>query len=294
MTETPPYPGTPRKVLLATDLSARCDRALERAVGIAQRDDAQLIILHVFEAPGEPPAAHGNGPESPAPRPPDMPALVKQRIQRGLRSDSADFVGKATVLMEEGNPAEVIEQIAMSEHVDLIVTGIARERPFTSRPVILGETVEKLLRRLPAPILIVRNRPLAAYQRIVVATDLSEPSAHALQLALRFFPVQTLHLLLATDMQGEANDQGERIAELDGFLSSFFLPDGDRERLVPVIEPGAPPQVVREFVQRHGADLVVLGTRGRGAMLEALLGSTAKSILAMLPCDALVVRRPAQ
>ena len=44
-----PTPGAPRKILLATDLSARGDRALERAVSIAQRNDAALIILHVFE-----------------------------------------------------------------------------------------------------------------------------------------------------------------------------------------------------------------------------------------------------
>jgi nucleotide-binding universal stress UspA family protein len=33
----------------------------------------------------------------------------------------------------------------------------------------------------------------------------------------------------------------------------------------------------------------VLGTRGRGAVLQALLGSVAKRILAILPCDALVI-----
>ena len=51
-------------------------------------------------------------------------------------------------------------------------------------------------------------------------------------------------------------------------------------------------QLVREYVQVSGADLVVLGTHGRGAMLEAIMGSVAKSILATLPCDALVVRGP--
>ena len=63
---------------------------------------------------------------------------------------------------------------------------------------------------------------------------------------------------------------------------------------VPLVEPGSPRQIVREFAQLHGVDLVVLGTHGRGALLEALLGSGAKSILSTLPCDALVVRGPGQ
>jgi nucleotide-binding universal stress UspA family protein len=85
-----------------------------------------------------------------------------------------------------------------------------------------------------------------------------------------------------------------RAEELRAFLASIFIPEVDRKRLVPSIEPGAPQQLVREYVQMHGADLVVLGTRGRGAVLEAFVGSTAKGILSTLPCDALIVRGPRQ
>lgn len=76
------------------------------------------------------------------------------------------------------------------------------------------------------------------------------------------------------------------------FLASTFMSEDDRMRLVQLIEPGSPQHLIREYVQLHDADLVVLGTRGRGAIREALLGSTTKSILSTLPCDALVVRGP--
>ena len=82
--------------------------------------------------------------------------------------------------------------------------------------------------------------------------------------------------------------------ELAAFLDSMVLPEEARRRLVTLIEPGGPAHLVREYVRDRGADLVVLGSHGRGAMLEALLGSTAKSILSSLPCDALVVRGPRQ
>ena len=38
--------------------------------------------------------------------------------------------------------------------------------------------------------------------------------------------------------------------------------------------------------------LVVLGTHGRSAFFEVLIGSVAKQIMEELPCDALVVRDP--
>jgi nucleotide-binding universal stress UspA family protein len=83
-----------------------------------------------------------------------------------------------------------------------------------------------------------------------------------------------------------------RAEELREFLSAIFLPDDDRKRIIPMIEPGHPKQIIREYVQMHGGDLVVLGTHGRGAVMEAIVGSTTKSILSTLPCDALVVRGP--
>jgi nucleotide-binding universal stress UspA family protein len=208
------------------------------------------------------------------------------------------------VLIEGGRPAEVIEQVATSERVDLVITGIAREGMFASRPVILGKTVDQLLRTLTVPILIVRNRAREAYQHIVVTTDFSVPSGRALQAALRFFPAQTLYLLhaseapyatLVDDSAKHARSfQEVRAVELEGFLGSIFLPENALKYIVPLVEPGNPQQLVRDYVQTHGADLVVLGTHGRGAVLEAFIGSAAKSILSTLPCDALVVRGPRQ
>jgi len=40
--------GPPKAILLATDLSARCDRALDRAALLASEWQAQLIIVHAL------------------------------------------------------------------------------------------------------------------------------------------------------------------------------------------------------------------------------------------------------
>lgn len=294
--------GGMRKILLATDLSARGDRALERAVDIARRHDSRLIIVHVFEELEESTLTYGTRAVPSWHRPPDAVTMMKQRIRHGLRSDLGDAVEKAVIVIEAGNPADVIERLATSEQVDLVVTGVAREGMFASRPVVLGKTVEQLLRRLPIPILIVKNRARDAYQHIVVTTDFSQPSAHALQMAVRFFPSQPLQLLHASEVPystlvDHSNPHAERYEaaraeEMREFLASVFLPESDRRRLIPMMEPGHPAQIIRDYVQAHGADLVVLGTQGRGAVMEAFLGSTTKSILATLPCDALVVRGP--
>ena len=49
MTTSSSNPSTLRRLLLATDLSARCDRALDRAIAIAAETQAHLTVLHAFE-----------------------------------------------------------------------------------------------------------------------------------------------------------------------------------------------------------------------------------------------------
>jgi nucleotide-binding universal stress UspA family protein len=293
---------TLRKVLLATDLSARCDRALDRAVAIAANNNAQLVILHVIEEFQESNLTYGGDPLPSWRAPPNAVERAKIRIREAIQADVGDTLERATVIVREGEPAEVIESVATSEGIELIVTGIAREGLFASRPVVLGRTVEKLLRRMSVPILIVRNRPRASYRHVLVTTDCSEPSAHALQVALSFFPLQTLHLLHAFQVPyaGTVTDprqyaEGFRqtyTMEVASFLEAMVLPADARRRLVTLVEEGLPAPLVHDYVRDRGADLVVLGTRGRGAVLEALLGSTAKSILFSLACDALLVRAP--
>ena len=50
MNKAPWLNGPPTRVLLATDLSARCDRALDRAVQLAQQWQAQLVAVNVAES----------------------------------------------------------------------------------------------------------------------------------------------------------------------------------------------------------------------------------------------------
>jgi nucleotide-binding universal stress UspA family protein len=161
-----------RKILLATDLSARSDRAMDRASMLARRHGAELFVVHVLE---------------PTPEMLDAqtvrfsPLAARDRlieiVRRDLSSDLGDAGGRVTMRIEEGNPAEVILGIANEQSCDVIVTGVARNE--TLGRFTLGKTVNRLLRASDIPLLIVTDRARKPYQKIVVATDFSEVSQHA-------------------------------------------------------------------------------------------------------------------
>jgi nucleotide-binding universal stress UspA family protein len=53
---------------------------------------------------------------------------------------------------------------------------------------------------------------------------------------------------------------------------------------------GNPADVIIEEARESGADLIVVGTRGRNAARRLALGSVSTNIIAHAPCDVLVVR----
>jgi nucleotide-binding universal stress UspA family protein len=57
---------------------------------------------------------------------------------------------------------------------------------------------------------------------------------------------------------------------------------------------GTPATVIEEYAERGGADLVVIGTHGRGGISRLLLGSVAERVLRRAPQPTLIVRPRAQ
>jgi nucleotide-binding universal stress UspA family protein len=53
---------------------------------------------------------------------------------------------------------------------------------------------------------------------------------------------------------------------------------------------GDPAGVIADEARESGADLIVVGTRGRGVVARAVLGSVSTRLVHEAPCDVLVVR----
>jgi nucleotide-binding universal stress UspA family protein len=280
--------GRPRNLLLATDLSCRCDRALDRALMLAAAWGARLQVLHVPE--GDEPE---QGPEALPGR--SLRALAERQLHAAARDQSIE----AEIVIERGNPVEVILRKANELDCDLIVTGIARSGSLAR--TILGTTVEQLVHRAPMPVLVVKARPWRAYQKVVAASDFSDSAAHALRRALSMFPDARMTLVHAYRVPFEGfisrdANEAELLAdaqrECAAFLASLDAPPDTLARMECLIRYGTPESVVGRHVWENDTDLVVMGTHGRSGRFGILMGSTAERLLISLPCDVMVVREP--
>lgn len=288
-----PLPFPPAKILLATDLSCRCDRALDRAVWLARAWNAALVIVHVLEPR---PEDSVRGEDIPSwRRPPERAAVVERQI----RSDMIGALHSVIVRVEDGDPAKRIAEIAREEGCGLIVTGVARDQTFER--ALLGATVDRLIRNAPAPVLVVRARAKAAYEKIVVATDFSVSSRYALDTASRHFAnaeIALLHafhvpfegLTTSTDIRQQSREQLQ--IEADAFMAKWDASDQLKRRVQVLIEHGAPEPLLQALVDDGKADLIVIGSHGRSAVFDILIGSTAKRIMESARADVLLVREP--
>ena len=61
--------------------------------------------------------------------------------------------------------------------------------------------------------------------------------------------------------------------------------------VVTAVESGAPAARIVRYAERHGVDLIVVGTHGRTGVTRALLGSVAERVVRTAPCPVLAVAR---
>jgi nucleotide-binding universal stress UspA family protein len=274
-------------ILFITDLSARCDRAMDRAVSLAQAHGLGLVALHVIDT------AWLQKLTQPAWRTPqqDHLALAQKRLTEDLGSPVVDL----SVVVQSGNPVQVIEQVASTHGCSLIVSGTARDE--TLGRIVLGGTVERLARSTNTPLLVVRRRPFAHYARVLLATDFSASAHQAFKTARQFCDLERIGLYHALDSVAglyeldqpalEEQISMQRQAMRDFYQASIGA--AAPEALEITIEQGRAQTLLPVFCDKHAIDLVVLGTRGASGLVRAAMGSVAESLLNQLPCDVMLV-----
>ena len=127
-----------RNVLLATDLQRRTDRAMDRAVALAQEWNVGLVIAHAIE---------GSPDGWPRARPTDPRGAAKQRIRDDLRDPLPQ---RLDLVVERGDAVRLILDTIKQRDCGLVVTGVARDSGFGR--VSAGETVDALARVSPVPV----------------------------------------------------------------------------------------------------------------------------------------------
>lgn len=138
-------------------------------------------------------------------------------------------------------------------------------------------------------------------KRIVVATDFTENSLPALEMAFNLsletqatlylvnvleIPAITAPPMAAMHIPIEEMREGalERLEQL--------IPENweSEAQIETAVLTGPPADTIADFAEEKGADMIIVGTHGRKGLARVFLGSTAESLLREAPCQVLVVK----
>lgn len=295
-----------RKIVVGCDLSAPSDQALDRAIAIAAKHGATLVLVHA-QADDAPVKDVDNamlaqlGEVSAAIR-------VEAAHQIADRLASIQSFGVATELISRvGPPDEVITKAAVEHEAELIVLGSHGHTGITR--LLLGSVASATIRLATCDVLVVRGTPKKGTYRVpLVATDFSPAAEHSIEkTAALCDPGVPIHVMHSWELPagswgasilGQARFPWSSVrdavlssaqAQADALIARHA---GSGNALDVELVQGPPASTITATAERHGCDLITVGAHGRRGVRLLLLGSVAESAVRHSPCSVLVVHAP--
>uniref|UniRef100_A0A7C3Z850 Universal stress protein n=1 Tax=Desulfobacca acetoxidans TaxID=60893 RepID=A0A7C3Z850_9BACT len=268
----------PCRLLVCTDGSPASKGASEAAFALARRWPCRIWVLQVLEYnPGFACQAL------------DSIAQWEREARENLQailSRVAESALSAEIVLRQGEAApRAILAEAEQRQPDLIVMG--RRGRGEVAGMLMGSVTARVIGLSPVNVLVVpRNAPLT-FQRLLVAVDGSPCSEAAWQEALSLSKAWASYLAAVSVAPKEAD-----IPETKRILEKL-QDDADREGdpLDTLMLRGAPGEAVIRAAQTRGADLFILGSRGRTGLSRLFMGSVAEWVIGRARCPVLIVKR---
>ena len=276
------------RIVVAVDGSDTAQEALRWAVGLAQALGAEVVAVHAVGLLEE---LHDSGVPEHAWR-----AGLRDLVETTWCAPLARARCTHRVELRDGHPVDVVLGAADDEHAAVLVVG--SRGVGTNLAMALGSTSLRVLQAARVPVLVVPDAsdgaPLGgsvALRRILVGLDRSEPSFAALELAsdladllggslsvlevIDYVPPFPLGTSTAVTSKGEE----QALERAIGLLESEVRDIRTQNISVQVIvRSGDPAPTLLAIADDVDADLVVVGTRGRGGPADLLLGSVARTV----------------
>lgn len=141
-----------QRILIATDFSDTCSRAIEYGVMMAKTLGASLHVLHVLQ--DDTPLVVDGLTYLPTNFFEELEQRAAARLEEVIPKSDRDKLA-VTLVMRRGSPFMEIIRYARDQKMDLIVVGTHGRGAFAH--VLMGSVAEKIVRKAPCPVLTVRH-----------------------------------------------------------------------------------------------------------------------------------------
>ena len=307
-----------KNILFVADAELKGGDALNRAVTLAENNQAHLTVVSIIE---------------------ELPVSGSEEIQGISMSELHDAIIDKRRLQLESLLSSISTKIQISSKVLSGVTFLTLIREVLSRKndllikmvqeegfmdKLFGSSDMHLLRKCPCPVWLIKSSRQGQYKKIMAAIDFdpfnNKPEENALNrrilqmsAALALSDFSELHIIHVWHAYGESSMRSglayQPAAYVDAYaerihknhqhslerLLADTLEQGGRDAkdyLKPKIHlvKGFAKDRIPEIVKEEKIDLIMMGTVGRTGIPGFLMGNTAETVLNRIDCSVLAVK----
>jgi nucleotide-binding universal stress UspA family protein len=290
-------------IMVPLDGSSFGEYALPLALGIAQRAGARVELVHICTPPL--PSVFADGLVNPNLVEPPLDLAGEQArayLDQLAQRLAPNWHVPLSTVVRYGPAADTLFDYAVEAAPDLVVMTTHGYGPLSR--FWLGSVADKLIRRLPMPILLARPTEASidllaathapAVQHILIPLDGSALAEEILRpaVALGMLTGATYTLLQALDpLVAEHTTppysvglDRSMLAEIRERALAYLEQIADRRRAQSLVVQTelvvAPPHVaILDYAQEHAVDLIAMATHGQGGVARLLLGSVADKVV---------------
>ena len=219
-------------------------------------------------------------------------AVARETINRTLKDTAISARLRENLSVWFGPPAVVMQQVTRERRAGLVVLG-GKHHTALER-WLAGSTSLHVVRTSEVPVLIAGGRP-SPFRRVLVAADLSRAAGPTVALAERFARLVGAELRVLTvfeplpDLPGiPPMDPADYYALAQETLERDIWPLVKTNGVAKLVRHGTVVDTLLREATEWRADVLVVGSHGKGWAQRVLLGSVTERLINQLPASLLV------
>ncbi|HAU03929.1 MAG TPA: universal stress protein UspE, partial [Pseudoalteromonas shioyasakiensis] len=288
-----------KRILAVIDPTKEQQHSLSRSIDLAKKSGATITaFLSIYDFSYEMTTM--------------LSADEREAMREAVIKDRQEWLNEQIALYPEltidscvvwhNRPYEAIIKYTLASKADIVVKATRSHDDL--RSVIFTPTDWHLVRKCPAPVLLVKEHDWPQDGKIVAAVNVgTEDREHAqlndrlTNIALDYAKLLSGHVHLANCYPGTPLNIAIEVPEFDPESYNASVKNHHIEEMekhsnqynIPLdschVREGLPEKVIPQVAKELDAELVIIGTVGRVGISAALIGNTAEHVIDELNCD---------
>ncbi len=263
------------KILIPVDFSETSLNAVEHASVIAQKVNAELILLHVVERHWE--QFSIIQPELAIPNPSEITKIIEAKLEQIATDIFTKYKVKSTAVTTDGSIFSEILSISEENNIDLVIMGTHGTKGVVQ--FFIGSNTYKVVTQATCPVLSVQKSVKAVgFKNIVLPIDDSMHSRQKITHAILFAKAfdATIHIVGLHEYSSELDLKkfSLKLTQIEEYIQKAELKSTTK-----VFKDSNQARVTQEYAKAVNGDLLIIMTDQDVNITGRLLGSYAQQLV---------------